>query len=182
VATVDEFIEAKAILTGEIAFLTKHGHALPLKIEAGTMLEVPSLLQSLDALFEVVDFVSVGSNDLMQFFYAVDRGNPKVAGRYDTLSPSFLRALKDIADMGAKHGKRVTLCGEMASKPLEALALIALGFRSLSFSAAALGPIKAMLLELNVQQATEFMNKHLMSEKPLRPLLLDFAEKQGLVV
>jgi phosphotransferase system, enzyme I, PtsP len=180
VSTVDEFIEAKEVLTGEIAFLTKHGHALPAKIEAGTMLEVPSLLHSLDALFEVVDFVSIGSNDLMQFFYAVDRGNPKVAGRYDMLTPSFLRAIKSIADAGVRHNKRVTLCGEMASKPLEAMALIALGLRSLSFSAAALGPVKAMLLDLNVHNAHNFIMSKLRGEASLRPALLDFADKNGL--
>ena len=88
------------------------------------MVEVPSLLFQLDELLERVDFLSVGSNDLMQFLYAADRGNPRVSERFDPLSAPVLRALKDIADKAKKHGKPVTLCGELASQPIGALALV----------------------------------------------------------
>ena len=113
------------------------------------MLEVPSLLYQLDELLERVDFLSVGSNDLLQFLYAADRGNTRVADRFDPLSAPVLRALKDIVDKGEEHDKPVTLCGELASKPIGALALVALGYRSLSLSPSAIGPVKAMVLDLD---------------------------------
>ena len=91
--------------------------------------EVPSLLFQLDELMTYVDFVSVGSNDLFQFFCAVDRGNTRVAERFDTLNVAFLRALKSIADSANKNHVPVTLCGELAGRPLEAMALIGLGYR-----------------------------------------------------
>ena len=117
------------------------------------MVEVPSLLFQLDELLERVDFLSVGSNDLVQFFYAVDRGNARVSARFDELSPPVLRALKQIADKAKQHGKPVTLCGELASSPLGALALVGLGYRSLSLVPSAIGPVKAMLLELDAGKA-----------------------------
>src|SRR5215217_2336960 len=117
------------------------------------MVEVPSLLFQLDELLERADFLSVGSNDLVQFLYAADRGNSLVASRFDPISAPVLRALKDIADRAHAHGKPVTLCGEMASKPLGALALIALGYRSLSLTASAVGPVKAMVLDLDRRKA-----------------------------
>ena len=93
------------------------------------MVEVPSLLYQLDELLECADFLSVGSNDLVQFLYAVDRGNPRVANRFDALSAPVLRALKEIADKGRAHNKPVTLCGELASQPIGAIALVAIGYR-----------------------------------------------------
>jgi phosphotransferase system enzyme I (PtsP) len=91
---------------------------LPDQVEIGSMVEVPSLLYQLDELLERVDFLSVGSNDLVQFLYAIDRGNPRVSGRFDALSAPVLRALKDIADKAHAHGKPATVCGELASQPL----------------------------------------------------------------
>ena len=117
------------------------------------MVEVPSLLLQLDELLPRVDFLSVGSNDLLQFLYAVDRGNARVADRFDTISAPMLRALRDIADKGRLYKKPVTLCGEMASKPIGALALVALGYRSLSLTPSAVGPVKAMLLDLDAGKA-----------------------------
>ena len=136
----------------ELTHLRRHGHKLPERVEIGTMVEVPSLLYQLDELLERVDFLSVGSNDLMQFLYAADRGNVRVAERFDPLSAPMLRALRDIADKGRSHGKPVTLCGELASKPIGALALIAIGYRSLSLSPSAVGPVKAMLLDLDCKK------------------------------
>ena len=130
------------------------------------MVEVPSLLYQLDELLERVDFLSVGSNDLMQFFYAADRGNKRVADRFDPLSAPILRALKDIATKADKHGKPVTLCGELASKPIGALALIALGYRSLSLAPSAVGPVKAMLLDLDAGKVAALVNPH--ARKPGR--------------
>ena len=102
IATVDEFDQAKELVERELTHLRRHGHKLPDQVEVGSMVEVPSLLYQLDELLERVDFLSVGSNDLVQFLYAVDRGNPRVSGRFDPLSAPVLRALKDIADKCAR--------------------------------------------------------------------------------
>src|SRR5262249_35649296 len=142
VATVQEFDEAKMLVERELTHLRRHGHKLPDRIEIGTMVEVPALLYQLDELLERVDFLSVGSNDLVQFLSAVDRGNAGVADRFDQLSRPVLAALKAIADKAREHGKPVTLCGELASKPIGALALVGLGYRSLSLSPSAVGPVK----------------------------------------
>ena len=104
-----------------------------------------------------VDFVSVGSNDLFQFLFAVDRGNAKVSEQFDTLSAPILRALRHIVRKADAANKSASLCGEMASKPLGALALIALGYRSLSLSATAHGPVKALILDLDASKAEAMM-------------------------
>ena len=129
IAVVEEFDKAKALVEVELTHLRRHGHELPERVEIGTMVEVPSLLFQLDELLARVDFLSVGSNDLMQFLYAADRGNPRVSDRFDPLSAPVLRVLKDIAHKARKHGKPVTLCGELASQPIGALALAIVGYR-----------------------------------------------------
>ena len=105
IATVDEFDQAKELVERELTHLRRHGHKLPDEVEVGSMVEVPSLLYQLDELLERVDFLSVGSNDLVQFLYAVDRGNPRVSGRFDPLSAPVLRALRDIADKAPRAQK-----------------------------------------------------------------------------
>ena len=152
IAMVEEFDKAKALVEVELTHLRRHGHALPERVQIGTMLEVPALLFQLDELLERVDFLSVGSNDLMQFLYAADRGNARVSQRFDPLSAPVLRALKEIADKAKKHGKPVALCGELASQPIGALALTILGYRSLSLSPSAVGPVKAVLLDLDCRK------------------------------
>jgi phosphotransferase system enzyme I (PtsP) len=149
------------------------------------MVEVPALLYQLDELLARVDFLSVGSNDLVQFLYAADRGNARVADRFDPLSRPVLAALKDIADKGRAYGKPVTLCGELASKPVGALALVALGYRTLSLSPSSVGPVKAMLLEVDVRKASDML--YPLVEKPvpgvsIREQLTQFAEKEGLAL
>ena len=129
VATVDEFDEAKALVERELTHLRRHGHTLPDRVEVGAMVEVPSLLFQLDELLEQVDFLSVGSNDLMQFLFAADRGNTRVADRFDPISAAgAARAERHRRRRHAPHGKPVTLCGELASQPIGALALVALGY------------------------------------------------------
>jgi phosphotransferase system, enzyme I, PtsP len=185
VATVDEYVQAKALLDRERSYLAKHGHAAPRDVKLGVMLEVPSLIFDLDNLLNHADFISVGSNDLMQFLFAVDRDNRRVSGRFDTLSPAMLRALRQIAQKASAKGKPLTLCGEMAGRPLEAMALIAMGFRSLSMSPAAVGPVKAMLLGLDVAAAEKALDQMLSDCDAcgsLRPQLLAFAEKLGVPV
>ncbi len=185
IATVDEFDQAKELVERELTHLRRHGHKLPDEVEVGSMVEVPSLLYQLDELLERVDFLSVGSNDLVQFLYAIDRGNPRVANRFDPLSAPVLRALKDIADKCREHGKPVTLCGELASQPIGALALAAIGYRSLSLTPSAMGPVKAMLLELDSRKAAAFLCP--LIEKPtgavpIRARLQKFATDNGLQI
>ena len=122
--------QAKELVERELTHLRRHGHKLPDEVEVGSMVEVPSLLYQLDELLEHVDFLSVGLNHLVQFLYAVDRGNPRVSSRFDPLSAPVLRALKDIVDKAQALDKPVTLCGELASQPIGALALVAIGYLS----------------------------------------------------
>jgi len=148
IADVSEFIEARTYVDREIRHLRRHGHAIPKAIRLGTMLEVPSLLFQLDELMAEVDFVAIGSNDLFQFMLAVDRGNSNVADRYDEVNLSFLRGLRLVAEKGQEHSVPVTICGEIAGRPLMALALVALGFRHLSMAPPLIGPVKAAIRAL----------------------------------
>jgi phosphotransferase system enzyme I (PtsP) len=147
------------------------------------MLEVPSLLNQLDELLERVDFLSVGSNDLLQFLFAADRGNARVSDRFDELSAPMLRALQKISARAKQHGKPVALCGEMASKPIGALALAVLGYRSLSLSPSAVGPVKAMLLDLDTAKAEAAILPLLrepVGSVSIRQKLEEFAAAEGL--
>ena len=185
VSTVQEFDQAKELVERELTHLRRHGHKLPDQVEVGSMVEVPSLLYQLDELLEHVDFLSVGSNDLVQFLYAVDRGNPRVSGRFDPLSAPVLRALKDIADKCREYGKPVTLCGELASQPIGALALIAIGYRSLSLAPSAVGPVKAMLLELDCRKTAAFLCPLIGKPSggtPIRAELEKYAADSGLQI
>jgi phosphotransferase system enzyme I (PtsP) len=185
VAAVDEFDQAKAMVERELTHLRRHGHPLPERVHVGTMLEVPALLYQLDELLSRVDFLSVGSNDLMQFLFAADRGNPRVAGRFDPISVPALRALKDINDRARAHAKPVTLCGELASRTLGALALVGIGYRSLSLAASAVGPVKAMLLDVNCRKLSDFLCPLLekaVGDVLLRERLERFAAAEGLQI
>jgi phosphotransferase system enzyme I (PtsP) len=185
IATVDEFDQAKELVEKELTHLRRHGHKLPDEVEVGSMVEVPSLLYQLDELLERVDFLSVGSNDLVQFLYAVDRGNPRVSGRFDALSAPVLRALKDIVDKAREHKKPVTLCGELASQPIGALALAAIGYRSFSLTPSAVGPVKAMLLDLDCRKAAAFLRPlidKLNGGAPIREQLKAFAAREALQI
>src|SRR6187431_2122545 len=183
ISDIAEFDQAKAIVERELTYLRQHGHALPERIDVGTMVEVPALLYQLDELLKKVDFVSVGSNDLFQFLFAVDRGNAKVSERFDTMSAPILRALRDIVRKAKAAKKTASLCGEMASKPLGALALIALGYRSLSLSATGHGPVKAMILDLDARKAEAVLMPLLdapAGSVSIRKKLTEFAEAEGL--
>ncbi len=185
VAAVEEFDEAKALVERELTHLRRHGHKLPERVYIGTMLEVPSLLFQLDELLDRVDFLSVGSNDLLQFFYAADRGNSRVAERFDPLSAPVLRALREVASKAQARGKPATVCGELASKPIGALALAAIGYRSLSLSPSAVGPIKALLLELDCSQAATLLEPLLADRTgsiSIRDQLKEFAAGHGLPI
>ncbi len=167
----------------EIEWLTKFGHAVPASLKLGAMIEVPSLLFQLDDLMGSVDFVSIGSNDLFQFVMASDRGNARIANRYDPLNRGFLRVLRKIVVAGEKNNTPVTLCGEIASRPLSALALFGLGLRRVSMSPAAIGPVKAMLLETDIGRLEPQLLEEI--EKPyggqtIREFLIDHAAANGI--
>jgi phosphotransferase system, enzyme I, PtsP len=185
VTTVAEFDQAKGFVERELTHLRRHGHTLPARVHVGVMVEVPALLFQLDELLARVDFLSVGSNDLAQFMFAADRSNTNLAGRFDPISPPFLRALKMIVDKARAADKPVTLCGELASKPIGALALTAIGYRSFSLSPTAVGPVKAMLLELNAAKATALLAPLIDSPAgsvAIRDKLKAFAAEQGLQI
>ena len=153
IATVDEFRAARAFVDQELDWARRRGRPSPATLRVGAMIEAPSLLFHLDALLPLTDFVSVGSNDLMQYLFASDRGNPRVSDRYDALSPPALRALKTICDQGRDSGTPVSVCGELAGRPLEAFTLIALGFDRLSMPPAGIGPVKKMVLSTDLEAA-----------------------------
>ncbi len=183
VTEVAELREVRGLLQKEIERQSKIGEQLPKKLQFGAMLEVPALLWQLDELMTEVDFVSVGSNDLFQFTMAVDRGNARVSDRFDVLGRPFLRVLRDIVRAGERHATPVTLCGEMAGKPISAMALLGLGFRSVSMSATALGPVKAMLLSLEAEKLGVVMEEALNDTRPVRSvrqILTDFAAENGI--
>jgi phosphotransferase system enzyme I (PtsP) len=149
VASVDEFRQARALVDREVTWALRRGRPIPAQLRVGVMIETPALIWHLDALLPMTDFVSVGTNDLMQYMFAADRGNPRVSERYDLLSPPALRALKTIADACSDSGTPASICGEIAGRPLEAFALISLGFSRLSMPPAGIGPVKAMVLSLD---------------------------------
>jgi phosphotransferase system enzyme I (PtsP) len=183
VAEVAEFKRARALVDKELARLEKFGKPKPAHLEIGTMLEVPSLVWQLDTLLPLVDFVSVGSNDLMQFLFATDRGNPRVANRYDLLSPAVLSFLRFIVVKCRAHNVPVTLCGEMSGKPLEAMALVGLGFRRISMSPAAIGPVKMMVRSLNARTLESFLEGlYGLPDPSVREQLRDFADDHSVIV
>jgi phosphotransferase system enzyme I (PtsP) len=183
IATVREFDMARAILDRELEQHRKTGAPAPAEVKVGTMLEVPSLLWQIEHIAQRADFISVGSNDLMQFLFAVDRGNTRVANRYDALSPPVLRMLQFIVSRCAEAGTELSICGEMAGRPLEALALIGLGFRRLSMSAAGIGPVRAMVRSLRAAQAQAFVERLMaMDRLSVREDLRSFAGDHGIVL
>jgi phosphotransferase system, enzyme I, PtsP len=185
IATVEEFEIAKSFVDNELSHLLQHGPAPPQSLKLGVMIEVPSMLWQLDEICRQADFLSVGSNDLVQYLYAADRENKRVAARFDPLSAPVLHALKLVADKARSSKTPLTLCGEIGGRPLEAMVLLALGYRGLSMSAASIGPVKAMVLQTNLREAEEFVS-NLMEKarggQSLRDKLRKFAKAKGIPV
>ncbi|MCC6982406.1 MAG: phosphoenolpyruvate--protein phosphotransferase [Bauldia sp.] len=183
VTEVSEIAQARGLFERETDHFKRHGHKRPSKILIGSMVEVPALLWQLDELMAVSDFVSVGSNDLMQFMMASDRANVRVAGRFSPLSRPFLRALKRIVAAAEKAKVPVTLCGELAGTPIGAMALIGVGFRSLSMAPASIGPVKTMLLELDAGKIAARLDAALDAGGPedrVQAELRTFAREEGI--
>ncbi len=183
IADVSEFVMAKAAVMKEKAYLAARGHALPKSLEIGVMIEIPSLIWQLDQLLPIVDFASIGSNDLVQFLFASDRQNPKLSGRYDPLSPSALSAMRMIVEKGQQHNKKVTLCGELGGRPLEAMGLVGIGMTSMSMVPSGIGPVKSMIRTLDQKKLWAFMEPLLRSPAhSLRGDLMEFAGRNGVVL
>ncbi len=183
IAAVSELDAARRIFDMEIEQHLKAGGEAPAWIRIGTMLEVPSLLWQMEALVERVDFISVGTNDLMQFMFAADRGNTRLANRYDTLTPAVLRMLRYVADHCHKAGVQVSVCGEMAGRPLDALALLAIGYRHLSMSASGVGPVRAAIRSARLSDLEPFVKQSIATgQSSLREKLRAFALDHGIAV
>ena len=178
-----EFDAAREVFESQRRFLKSQKKSLPEAIRYGAMLEVPALAEVLDVLVPRLSFLSIGTNDLTQFLFAADRANPKLAERYDWLSPSILRFLKRILTSTAGYPVDVTVCGEMGGRPLEALALIGLGIRRLSITPAAVGPIKELVRRIDVAEISGAMSAWLATPPPnLRAALQDWAGERGITL
>jgi len=157
ISSVNEFVYARALVDKELERHRYLGGVPPQSVNVGVMLEVPALVFQLRPLLEVVDFLSIGTNDLLQFLFASDRGNCHVSERYDPLSPVFLGMLRDMVQQCGAAGVPVALCGEMAASPLDALALIGIGFRNLSVSHPAVGPVKAAIRSVDLKPLEDYL-------------------------
>ena len=176
-----EFDAAKAIFDSQLAFLKKQKKLLPEAIRFGCMLEVPALAECLDLLAPRISFLSVDTNDLTQFLFAADRSHPKLAERYDWLSPAILRFLRRTADTVRPYGINLTICGEMGGRRLEALALIGCGISRLSITPAAVGPVKELIGMVDSAEITAAMNEWLASPPPsMRQALQEWATARGI--
>ena len=185
VTIVDEFIEARALFDREIARAQKLGLELPKKIEIGVMLETPSLAWQINAVCDHADFISVGANDLMQFFFAADRDNARVSDRYDPLHPAAISIMKFVADGCARNGKDVSVCGSIAGRPLEAITLVALGYTSLSMPVTGIGPVKAAILKLDAAKLRKKIAPHITVDSrlsSLREIVREFCMEEGIPV
>lgn len=180
-----EFRETRVVVNKELDRLRHAGEKVPEKLELGAMIEVPSLLWELDHLLPEADFVSIGSNDLVMFLTAADRANPRVSKSYDPIALPRLRALRHIVDMARRYNVPLTMCGELAGRPIEALALMSIGMTRLSMSPPSIGPIKEMVMSLELEPVKKSVSAALLGGSDgvgIRELLLDWAERQNLSV
>lgn len=189
IADVGEFERARSLLDRELeraaaeADAAAGAPALPTRVEVGLMVEVPALMWQLPAILARADFLAVGTNDLMQYLYASDRGNPKLAARYDPLSPAFLAALAELRRAAEAAGRPIGVCGEMAGRPIEAMALLGIGYRRLSMSPGGVGPVKAMVRSLELGPLAEYMTQlRVSSSGSLRDKLKSYAQDHGILI
>jgi phosphotransferase system, enzyme I, PtsP len=176
-----EFDAARAVFESQLAFLKTRKKVLPEAIRYGAMLEVPALAEQLDLLVPKLSFLSIGTNDLTQFLFAADRGNPKLAQRYDWLSPAILRFISRVVKGIDGQGIDLTVCGEMGGRQLEALALIGVGIRRLSITPAAVGPIKELVCKVDLAEIEAAMAGWLATPPPnFRAVLEDWACQRGI--
>ncbi len=183
VSNVDEFNRARALVDREIERARLVGMERPRQVLVGAMLEVPSLAFMLPQLMRNADFVSIGSNDLLSFAFAVDRTNPRVSRRYDNLNPAALTLIRLIVNSSAEAHGELSLCGEMAGKPLDAMALLGLGLRTLSMQPTNIGPIKLMIRSMALAEVAPFVDRLCgRTDHSLRTRLSAFAAERGIVL
>jgi phosphotransferase system enzyme I (PtsP) len=185
VTETSEFRQARREVKKEMERLKRAGETVPSSVLVGAMIEVPSLLFELDQIMPEADFVSIGSNDLIMFLTAADRANPRVAKSYDPIAAPRLRALKLIVDAARRYEVPLTMCGELAGRPVEALALMAIGMTRLSMSPPSVGPIKEMILSVELGPVREAVAGALEAgaDSPaIRDLLGELVERQKLVL
>ncbi|HET9067881.1 MAG TPA: phosphoenolpyruvate--protein phosphotransferase, partial [Amaricoccus sp.] len=182
VTDATEFAAARKLVLDEMIREQSLGRTVPSELRIGAMLEVPSLAYAADGFFELADFISIGGNDLKQFFFAADRENELVRRRYDMLWTSFLDFLEHIVGRCTPHGTPLSFCGEDAGRPLEALALAAIGFRSLSMRPASIGPVKALLRKVDLAGARAVIDATRCAGEPTaRPALEAWLQESGLL-
>jgi phosphotransferase system enzyme I (PtsP) len=184
ISEVSEFGKARGLIDRELDRGERKGVPLPEHVDVGAMIEVPSLLFEMDQIMSLADFLSVGSNDLLQFVFAADRTNAAVARRYDSLSPAVLNLVRHISRVAEKAGRlsEISVCGEMAGKPLEAMVLIGLGLTSLSMQAASIGPVKMLVRSLDTTTLRPFLEQLCTSTSGVRDALTVFAQKNKIEI
>ena len=183
ISNLSEFEEARETLMLELEKEKRKGHEVPKKVNVGLMIEVPAIVFQLDEILPKADFISIGTNDLAQFVFACDRGNPRLTERYDVLSGPFLSMMELIVSKAAKYGVYCSVCGEMAGNPIEAMALIGLGYRNLSMSGSSFGRVKSMVRSLNVSEISDYVRMLLKSgKKSVRPQLISYAYDHGIEI
>ena len=179
IAQFGEFIQARELLKTVLENERKMGHSIPKNVEIGAMLETPSLVFAPKQFFELADFISIGGNDLKQFFYAADRENERVRKRYDTLNVSFLNLIRQIVIRCEETSTPLSFCGEDAGKPLEAVCLLAMGIRTLSMRPASIGAVKALIRDINIIELRKVIDQALVSgEQSIRPKVESWIKAQ----
>jgi phosphotransferase system enzyme I (PtsP) len=182
VAQFDEFRAARETLLSEVRREARLGHPTPSKLDIGAMLETPSLAFAPRQFFELAHFISIGGNDLKQFFFAADRENERVRKRYDTLNVSFLSFLEMIANRCRETNTSLSFCGEDAGRPVEALCFAAMGLRNLSMRPASIGPVKHLLRQVDLKEAKTMIDTARASgAQSVRPAVMAWLNAQGLV-
>ena len=180
ITELSEFVQARNVVLRQIDREAALGRPTPSDLKIGAMLETPSLAYAPSAFFKLTDFVSIGGNDLKQFFFAADRENERVRKRYDTLNTSFLRFLRQIADRCAECDTPLSFCGEDAGRPVEALVFAALGIGALSMRPASIGPVKAVLRQVNLQEAREVVTTGMaQGVESVRPMVMGWLATQA---
>jgi phosphotransferase system enzyme I (PtsP) len=183
IANLAEFRDAKETLMLELEKEKRRSDSIPTKVNVGLMIEVPSVVFQLEAVLKEADFISVGTNDLAQFTFACDRTNNRLADRYDVLSVPFLRILKEIITQADKAKVLCSVCGEMASNPIEAMVLIGLGFRNLSCAGSAFGKVKKMIRSVDTRELADYVSTLLeFNQRTLRPQLIAYAHDHGIEI
>ena len=183
IAEIAELERARALLDMELDRAAGEGRPAPAAVKIGVMLEVPALLWQLPALCGRIDFLSIGTNDLLQFLFACDRGNPRLADRYDPLCAPMLALLRDVVAEARAAALPLSMCGEMAGNPIEAMVLIAFGFRTLSMAGTAIGPVKAMIRSLDAAAVADYVDE--IGARPdhsLRPKLEAYARDHAIAL